>query len=247
MSFVIAFAPFLRVEIDDDAGAPVAAFTFAPTARTRKAMADHAILFRTEASGFTLYYKTNPTAVPPLLAPIAARTRFSFAMTLTEPGFFDRYHPASGGANSQILLDNLDAAGAIATAGTLSEGATVEAADLIAAGPTRYPLRLDVSGGAPTVVEAQDRFTNAVVGSTDIVVEPTVAEIFTSVDTTGATDAALRLVAPAPSTLDRLIYADDAIADGGAIGVIDLYWNQPQDAVPAGTGAVFTATFRRRP
>lgn len=247
MSFVVAFAPFLRLAVSDDAARPVDAFSFVPTARTRKVMADHEIVFRGEPSGFALYYKSNPAVAPALLTPILARTRFSFAMMSSEADFFDRHFPDFAGGAAQILLDNLDGGGGVATAGPLSVGATVEAADLVPIGPAAYPVRLDVSGGAPAVVEARDRFAGTVVASTDIVAEPGALELVTAVDLSRAADAAVRLVAPAPASLDRLIYADDEIADAGAVGAVDLYWEQPQDAVPAGTGAVYAAVFRRRP
>jgi hypothetical protein len=40
--------------------------------------------------------------------------------------------------------------------------------------------------------------------------------------------------------------ADTSAADIAAAGVIDLYWDQPQTAVPATSGAVFNAVFRPR-
>jgi len=55
------------------------------------------------------------------------------------------------------------------------------------------------------------------------------------------------MAAPAPSTLNRLVYADTSAADSAAAAVIDLYWDQPQTAVPAPGGAVFDAVFRPRP
>ncbi|MCG6901994.1 MAG: hypothetical protein LJE68_04860 [Rhodobacter sp.] len=246
MSFVIAFTPFVRIEVSTSDGA-VAPFVLAPTERTRTVMKNHEIISRENADGLSLYAKSNPAVVPALLAPIAARTRFSFAMRLTDAGFFDRYFPDSANGTTQILLDNLDGAGAIQTAGALTTGAAVDVPDLVAAGPESYPVRLDVSGGAPPVLEAQDRFTAAVVGSTLIVAEPGQPEVVTSLDLSQAPDAALRLVAAAPANLDQPIYADDEISDTGAAGVIDIYWDQPQSAVPAGTGAIFTAQFLRRP
>ncbi len=250
MSFIIAFDPFVRLDVVDDSangGERLEAFTFEPTKRTRQVMADYSIVFREGVNGFSLYYKSNLAISPPLLTPILARTRFSFKMTLTEGGFFDRFHPDFGGGKTQILLDNLDAAGAATSTGQLSVGATVETDDLIAMGPTNYPVRLDVSGGVPAVVEAQNRFDGTVVATTNITIEPSNLEVVTSLKIDADADAALRLVAPAPSTLDRLIYADDEIADSNAVGAVDFYWDQSQDTVPAGTGATFTAVFRRRP
>ena len=246
MSFVIAFTPFVRIDLSTDDGGDVP-FMLVPTTRTEAVMKNHEIVSRRSANSLSLYAKSNPAVAPALLAPIAARTRFSFAMILTDATFFGRYLPDMPSGTVQILLDNLDGAGAIQTSGALTTGAAVDVADLVAAGPQTYPVRLDVSGGAPAVIEAQNRFTAAVVGFTEITADPGQLEVEIVLDLSAAPDAAVRLVAPAPANLNRLIYADDDVSDTGAAGVIDLYWDQPQSAVPAGTGAVFTAEFQRRP
>ena len=245
MSFVIAVTPFLRVELSTDDAANVP-FGLTPTRTTQELMANHGIVYRPTANGLALYAKSNPAVNPALLRPISSRSRFSFAMSLTDAGFFQRYHPDFADSTAQILLDNLDGVGAIQPAGVLSAGPTIEVADLTAVGPTIYAVRLGVSGGAPPVIEAQNRFTGAVVGTTDLVLEAGQTELETFVDLTTAPDAAVQLVAAAPVNLDRSVYADSEISDSGAAGVLDLYWDQPQDAVPAGSGAVYTAQFRRR-
>ena len=246
MSFVIAFAPFVRIDLvtSDGADAP---FDLTPTVRTVDLMRNHEIIFRPDSRGLTLYAKSNPSVLPALVAPIAERVRFSFAMTLTDATFFRRYLPDFANGAAQILLDNLDAAGAIQTAGALTAGASVDVADLVVGGPADFPVRLDVSGGAPAIVEARDRFSANVVASTGIVADPGQSEVLTSLDLSAAPGSAWRMVAPAPANLDRLIYADDEVSDRGAAGVIDIYWQQAQDAVPAGTGAQFTAAFQTRP
>ncbi|QIE56029.1 hypothetical protein G5B40_11545 [Pikeienuella piscinae] len=246
MSFVIAFDRFMRVRVSDDGGAPVEGLAFAPTARTREVMANHEILHRPSSDGFSLYYKSRPGVTPPLRAPITSRVRFSFGIHVTTPGFFARHHPDFGAGGAQILLDNLTPAGAVTASGALSAGATVEAADLTALGPRAYPVRLDISGGAPGVIEARDQFSTVVAASTIIDPPPGATEIFATVDLSNAQDAAFRLVAPAPAALDRPIYADDELADSGPVGVVDLYWEQPQSAVPTGTGAEYAIVFRLR-
>lgn len=247
MSFVIAFNRFLQVTLEDADGEPVNAFEIRPTARTRRLLADHRIVFKPGVSGLTLYAISNPAASPAVIAPISARTRFSFTMRLIEAGFFERFHPDFGSGGGQILLDNLDAAGAIQTGGLLTNGATVEAVDTVAVGPNPFPLRLDVSGGAPAAVELQDRFSAAVVGTAAIDVDPGAVETIALIGAPDGTDAALRAVSPAPAPLNRLVYVDEAIAQSNVVGVIDLYWDQSQSNVPADTGAIFSAVFRPRP
>ena len=143
-------------------------------------------------------------------------------------------------------LDNLDAGGAILTSGPLSSGATVEDVDSLPVGGNPYPARVDLTGGSPQRVDAKDRFSGATVGFTEFESENAATEAIVPVKVAGFADPAVRLVAAAPSTLDEVVYADDAAADAGAAGVIDLYWDQHQTAVPAMTGAVFDVVFRPR-
>lgn len=247
MSFVIAALPFMRVAFEDDAGGPVAAFRAEPSARARLTMKNHSIIFRGAPSGFALHYLANPLAAPPPVAEISGRTRFSFALRLAEPDFFERFHPDGTGGAAHLLLDNLDAAGAIQTSGALSAGVTVEAADLVEIGPNPYPVVIDFAGGAPPQVEARDRFSNAILSTTPVVAEPGALSSTVLLAIPPDADPATRITAPAPSALDRLVYADDEPTASGAVGVIDLYWDQSQTAAPADTGAEFTAAFRPRP
>lgn len=255
MSFVIAVDRFLSVALNDDAGAPVTAFALQPTARTSRLMGDYGIVFRRITGGLALYYKTNPVVTPALVSPISNQVRFSFFMTAAGPAPDKLYQGLSGAGGAQILLDNLDGAGAILPAGLMTQGAEVGAGEHVFAGPSVYPVQVDLSGGIPAQVEARNRFTNAVAAQTpiqDLVAEPPVApppgatEVFATVDVPAGGEAALRLVTPAPGTLNRLIYADDEIAGGQALGIIDLYWSGPQSAVPAGSGIEYEAVFRRQ-
>lgn len=247
MSFVISATPFMQVDLTEQGGAAVEAFHILPTARTRSVMQDHSIIFRGHSSGFTLYYLANPNAPPPLVSQITTRTRFSFAMRLLESDFFERFHPIFAGGAPQLLLDNLDATGAILPAGPLSAGATVEAVDTLPLGPNPYPAVVDVSGGAPLQVDALERFAATLVGSSEIQPEPTDTSISVPVAIAAIADPAVRLNAAAPSTLDQIVYADTELSDAGAAGVIDLFWDQAQTAVPPNTGALFEVVFRPRP
>ncbi len=254
MSFVISVSRFLSVALRDETGADVTEFAIAPTTRTRALMSDYGIIFRAVTGGFALYYKTNPSVPQPLVSPISDQVRFSFEMTAAGPAPDKLFQELSGAAGAQVLLDNLDGAGAILPGGVLTAAAEVGAGDHVFAGPKAYPVRVDLGGGIPAQVEARDRFTDAVAAQApveDLAAEPPVApppgatEVFTTIDVPEA-EAALRLVTPAPGTLDRLIYADDEIAQGAAVGIIDLFWSGAQSAVPAGTGIEYSAIFRRQ-
>jgi hypothetical protein len=246
MSFVWAYRRFLRFDLDDDRGQPVTAFEIRATARTRRVMADHALVFQSEPAGFTLYSRYDPEAVDTLIGPITDRIRLSFALVLRERGFFDRYHPDLAGAGRQILLQNLDAGGSIRTAGTLSLAATVEQDELVQAGPASgFPVTIDLSSGAPDRLRARDRFDNSQLLEHEFTAPPGPA-LRLSVDLATLPHPAARLTTPVASALDQIVYADNEIAASGASAILDLWWDSRQDTVPQPNGAAFTATFRNR-
>ncbi|MEQ9126616.1 MAG: hypothetical protein RIM80_29075, partial [Alphaproteobacteria bacterium] len=114
MSFAAAYHPFMTVRTVDDGGAAVTAFRFQPSDACIRRLGDHRLTFRPRTDGFQVYYRTNPLAAPALIGAIDARARFGFEMRLTDAGFFDAYHPdLDAMTGPQLLLDNLDGAGAI--------------------------------------------------------------------------------------------------------------------------------------
>lgn len=255
MSFSLAANRLMSVAFRDDAGDVVTDFAIQPTSRTQALMADYGILFREITGGMALYYTTNPYATPPLTAAIADQVRFSFAMRPAGSDPALRYDGLSGPDGTHVLLDNLDGAGATLSGGSISAAGEVGAGDHVFAGPRVYPVEIDLSGGAPNAVEAVDRFDNSVAARTvvnDATASPPVAPppgataIVATLDVPKQSVGALRLVTPAPGTLNHLIYADDDVVATRAIGIIDLYWTGPQSTAPANTGIEYTAAFRRR-
>ena len=91
MSFVRQYRRFLRVGFEDDGGDAVDAFDVLPTTRTRAIMADHALTFRPETAGFSIYSRNNPDAADPLIGPISDRTRLSFGLRIKDPPFPQTY------------------------------------------------------------------------------------------------------------------------------------------------------------
>jgi len=247
MSFVREYRRFLRVDFDDDEGDPVTAFEIRTTSRTRRVMADHALVFRGEPAGFTVYSRHDPEAADTLIGPITDRIRLSFALILRERGFFARYLPDLAGAGRQILLQNLDGAGAIRTNGALSAGGTVDTDELVQAGPaSAFPVTIDLTAGTPDRLRARDRFDNSELLEREFTAPPPPAPLLRlNVDLAGLADPAARLTTPVAGALDQVVYADDEIAQSGAAAILDLWWDQRQDSVPA-PGAAFTATFRNR-
>jgi hypothetical protein len=246
MSFIWEYRRFLRVDLDDDQGQPVTAFDIRTTARTRRIMEDHALVFQSEPAGFTLFSRHDPEATDTLIGPITDRIRLSFALVLRERGFFERYHPDHTGVSRQILLQNLDASGAIRTAGTLSLAGTVEQDELVQAGPaSSFPVTIDLSGGTPERLHARDRFDNSQLMEHTFTAPPGPA-LRMSVDLVTLPHPAVRMDTPVAGALDQIVYADDEIAASGASAILDLWWESRQDIVPQPNGAAFTATFRNR-
>lgn len=247
MSFVRQYRRFIRVAFEDDTGAPVKELNCTPTAQTRRILSDHALVLRDAPDGFSIFSVRNPDAADPLIAPITQRIRLSFAVRPLDATFFARYHPDLSEVGRHILLENLDAGGAIRTSGTLSSGATVEQADLVQAGPANgFPVTIDLTAGAPDRLRARDRFDNTQVFEQTFTPPPG-PTLRMNVDLSGLPHPAVRLATPVPGALDQQAYASDEIARAGVPVILDLWWAQRQDSVPAPGGAAFTATFRNRP
>lgn len=246
MSFVIAFRPFCQVACSDDAGDPVHAFRFRPTADGARKLADHRMLFRPRPDGFALYYQGNPEVADPLLAPIAARTRFGFTMSLAEPDFFARHHPDFTQATGpQLYLDNLSGAGAIQSGGPLTEAAEVEVEDAARLGARKFAARVDLTPPAPVSLDVTDKFSGAAVTSAAVNAAAGATATVVEIDLVGEPSPVFGLTETPPGTETTTIYTDDAVAAAAPLGVLDIYWDQRQDAVPA-AGLDYSVVFRRR-
>lgn len=248
MSRVIAWRRFIEVRLEDDAGRPVEAFRTQPTPETRERLSLHRLLARPRRDGIALYYRVNPEASPELLGEIAARVRFSFTLRLREPDFFARYRPdLTAATGASVELDNLDAAGAVLPDGSaLSAGALVDTADAAEIARRAFPVRLDLAASSPTSVEASDPVSAAVVVSAPVVVPAGAAAASVELDLTETDGALFRVAEVPPGPVDRRVYADDSVAASGAAGVLDLYWEAAQTAVPTPAGVVYRAVFERR-
>lgn len=248
MSRVIAYRRFIEVRLEDDAGQPVSAFDIRPTAETRRRLSQHRLLARPQRDGLALYYQANPQSVPPLLGAITARRRFTFTLHLQEPDFFTWHHPdLSAATGAGLQLDNLDGSGAVLPDGApLSAGAAVAVADAVDIGRRNFAVLVDLTASSPAAVEARDAVSNALVKSAAIAAPTGAAAASVALDLSASADVLFRVAEVPPGPLDRRAYADDGVASAGAAGVIDLYWETAQDAVPDPAGVVYRAVFQRR-
>lgn len=246
MGFVIAYHPFLALQLEDDGGEPVTAFDIRPTPLALQAMGMNQILWRPRPNGLQLFYRTTPESTPPLLGEITSRVRYSFHMRLTDGGFFTQHFPDFAGDGAALQFDNLDGAGAIQAAGAIiSQGATVSDADTVAMGTVPFPARVDLTGGVPTDVELQNPVSGNALATTLVTAAAGATETTVLLDASGPGDGLYRAVASIPAALDQRIYAD-AATDGTARGAVDLYWETAQDSVASPDGAIYRVVFQRR-
>ena len=131
MSLLRQYRPLFTVAAEDDVShARLTAISFAPTRACWAKLADHQMVFRPRPGGFQVFFQTNPEAADPLMGRIAARTRFTFAMTLSLRDLFARYQPDLNlDTGAQLYLDNLTPGGNIQAKNTLSVGTTVQQGD----------------------------------------------------------------------------------------------------------------------
>jgi len=245
MSFAAAYHPFMTVRTADDGGGAVTAFRFQPSDDCVRRLGDHRLTFRPRADGFQLYYRTNPLAATALVGAIGARTRFGFEMRIADAGFFNAFHPdLDATTGPQLLLDNLDGAGAVQAGGSLAAAATVEQDDAGRIVRRVHDVAVDMAAPAPTALTVAERFGG--VAEPPIPVPATTAATqLVAIDLRKAEGVAFTIAETPPSPPARAIYADDRAAGLGLAGVVDLYWETAQDTVPAG-GLTFDITFRRR-
>jgi hypothetical protein len=248
VSRIIAWRRFIELRLEDDSGNAVEAFEARPTPETRTRMARHRLLARARPNGLALFYRINPERTPALLGEIEARVRLSFTLHLRDADFFVRYRPdLTAATGAAIQLDNVDVDGAILPDGALlSTGPSVDAADAVEIGRRVHPVRLDLTLSSPNALEARDPISAAVVLSAPVLAAASAPAATVVLDLTTADGVLYRLAEVPAGPVDRRLYLDDAVAAAGASGVIDLYWETAQTAVPAPAGAVYRAVFERR-
>lgn len=178
----------------------------------------------------------------------ATRASFVFGIRLLEPDFLARYHPDLGSdTGPNLYLTNLDAKGAVRTAGSLSRKATVEKVDAARIVARHLIARADLTAKLqPARLKVTDRFRRS-----RTVADVAVHAVANASTATVAIDLAADLgaayvLAPQPADKPRItLFADDELAGRGAFGVLELVADPAVGPEPAG-GRKYTAQFRRR-
>ncbi|RIK37054.1 MAG: hypothetical protein DCC55_25420 [Chloroflexi bacterium] len=251
MSFVLQFRRLFSVFAQEESGSAILpGFSFAPSEQSRRLMTRHQLLFRARPGGCEVYYRLNPLAADPLLGRISNRVRFTLCMALGEHAFFARYEPdLDAETGPQLYLDNLTAAGAIQplTEQSLSAGTVVQRADAVKVVPQLFfaPAESGSAGGATRFI-VRDKFDPAtVVLEAPIDAGPGVTQTLTRIDLSGHSPGPYTLETDATGATVRAIYADNALAGAKILGLVDIYWETPQDTTAPG-GVAYLIRFRRR-
>jgi hypothetical protein len=246
MSLSRQYRPLFTVAAEDDlSNARLTAISFAATRACSARLADHQMVFRPRPGGFQVFFQTNPEAADPLMGRITARTRFSFAMTLSQRDLFARYQPDLNlNTGAQLYLDNLTPGGNIQAKNTLSVGTTVQQADAARVCPPMFALPVDLAD-PPAILRIRPMFPpGSPPREIAVDVPPGTGRALTRVDLSDLPVGPYALTAddePEAST----IYVDDELAARGALGVVDLYLEAAQDTVPDG-GLAYFIRFARR-
>ena len=251
MGFVLDYQPFFKVTVVEEGSArPLAGLSFGPTARCARLLRDHQLVFRARETGFAVYFATNPRSADPLMGQITRLARFGFAMRLKDSAFFTRYAPDPASLPAaQFYFDNLLGSGAIQPASQqhLSVEALVDTADTARILPHVFFATADLSGGSiPTKHLVKKKFAPSVtVREVTINTGSGGSLASTRIDLSGQPDGPYLLVTDASGSIPQTVYLDDALAGQGSLGIIDIFWQTPQDTVPMG-GQNYTMTFKKQ-
>ena len=242
----VSWHPFLSVRFEDDAGAPVTGLSVAPLPGTDDRIARHGLTFRAWPDRMALYSRRYDGRPDPLKGPIARRTRFAFALDPRTADFGRLYGPDLAAATGPVIyLNNLTPAGAIRASGVKLHGGALSAEHAVALAGATASVTLDVSGGAPDAVEARSLPGDALIDRIEVprVAGATTATVTLTLDTDAPHH---RAVSDPAGAVDRGLYADPDSLARAPRGILELYWETRQDAVPSPDGVLYRVVFPRR-
>lgn len=251
MGFVLDYQPFFKVNVvEEGSGSPLAGLFFAPTSRCVRLLSDHQLIFRARETGFAVYFATNPRAADPLMGKITRLSQFGFTVRLKDSTFFSRYVPDQAEMPAaQFYFDNLLDSGVIQPASRqhLSGGAFIDVDDAAGIHPHIFFAKVVLSEGtAPTKHIVKEKFDPSVtVKEVTIDASSGVSLASTRIDLSDQTDGPYLLDTDATGSTPITIYIDNDLAAQGDLGIIDIFWETPQDTVPVG-GLNYKMTFKKQ-
>lgn len=251
MGFVLDYQPFFKVSVEEEGnGSPLQGFSFAPTSRGARLLSDHQLIFQARETGFAVYFATNPRAADPLMGKINRLSQFGFSVRLKDSTFFSRYAPNPAAMPAvQFYFDNLMDSGDIQPASRqhLSAGAFIDVEDAAGIHPHIFFAKADLSEGtSPTKHLVKEKFDPSVtVKEVTIDTSSGASLVSTRIDLSDQPSGPYLLDTDAVTHTPQTIYLDNALAVQGNLGIIDIFWETPQDTVPVG-GLNYTMTFKKQ-
>jgi hypothetical protein len=219
---------------------PIRDLRFAPTTSTAASLTRFGLLFRPREGGFSILYRALPTAANELVPEITDRERFVFGVfggrSLT--GF----ETGSEAGLPAYHFDNLNAAGAIKIVdeASLAVGQVVAAADRADLRPEKFVIYTS-QGESPATYS----FTAQPKGGAPLSFEPSssggaVTETHVRLVGSGAYERKPGIAGATTATT----YVDTELRRVGAIGVVELFWDRHQSAVPDESGLTYRIAFK---
>jgi hypothetical protein len=221
-------------------GVPVSAVRFSPTPSTLERLAGQRILFRSFPGGFRLAAQHDLERGGGPLVPIAGDLTLLFAVKLGE-----KFAAGDEKAGPSIYLTNRNASGTPQGGPQLSREEAVGTKDRAWIVPRRYFATIALgSGTRPKNLELRSAFGGGALETFPIDVAADASAVSLPV-TVEQREGVAFLLKPKPSGNDRLIVADDELAEMGPDAALELVLRSFPGPAPA-TGREFTATFEPR-
>jgi hypothetical protein len=259
MGFLIKYNRFFSVTfLEEGSDSPLEKFSFFATTDTIQALQNHKLIFRPRSHGFDVFYSSTP------MVPISEKIHFSFGFTTTDTGLFERYGLIKSGENDSTLFEpglyfsNLDNNGTIITQNPASIAASgagpehrVTAADTSRFYRQTFKIIEKNSASVPDEYTLKHKYINSI-QQTNPVDKPASAEtIITTINSVDLEDDFISKPGPYlleygnNPTISRNHYLNSELGQKSVLGVIDIYWETPQNTISdAETGQQYNITFK---
>jgi len=259
MGFLIKYNRFFSVTfLEEGSDNPLEKFSFFTTYDTLQAIQNHKLIFRPRPHGFDVFYSASP------MVPISEKIHFSFGFTTTDTGLFERYGLVKSGENDSTIFEpglyfnNLNNSGNIITQNPASIAASgagpghrVTAADTTRFYRQTFKIIEKNSPSVPDNYTLKHRYINSI-QQTNPVKKPASAEtIITTINSVDLEDDYISTPGPylleygSNPTNSRNLYLNSELGQKSLLGVIDIYWETPQNTISdAETGQLYNITFK---
>ncbi len=224
---------------------PISDLRFRPTPSGENELRRMQLLFKAAIGGFDLLYRTFPLEAEELVPQIMERVRFSFMM-LGGRSLGRFADDKMKGPPAAYYFDNLTQNDRIKTSdeASLAVKDSVGVVDRAEIRPPRFDLYAEQTRRhrAPSSYtfrpkgEQKPRYRVRVVKSLAPVVSTRVE--------LPPEPRAYTMTTSRRSDSSRTIYVDDAVRRSKAIGLVELFWDRHQSAVPNGSGLTYRIQFK---